>query len=68
MGNSPTHNAFGETRQGRKRVMLVPIGVAWQHDNGRNYTIQLDALPLEFNGRIVLLDDRASKPGKDGGQ
>jgi hypothetical protein len=37
---------------------LVRIGVGWQHEKGKGLTIQVDALPLNFDGRIVLLEPK----------
>lgn len=68
MSNSPTLTAYGEAREGRRKMTLVPVGVGWHHEKGNGCTIQMDALPLHFNGRIVLLDDRTRDLGKDGGQ
>ena len=40
-------------REGQKPVW-TRIGAAWPHDKGNGLTLQLEALPLNFDGRIVL--------------
>jgi hypothetical protein len=30
------------------------IGAAWPHDKGAGLTLIIEALPLKFNGRILL--------------
>ena len=52
-------------REGQKPVW-TRIGAAWSHDKGNGLTLQLEALPLNFDGRIVLTepktDDAEAKP------
>ena len=48
-----------ETKSGKR---WVDIGVAWEHGNGKGFTVQLTAMPLD--GKVVcVLPSR--KPGED---
>ena len=40
------------------------IGAAWDHDDAKGMTLQLDMLPVNFTGRIVL---REPKPKQEAG-
>jgi hypothetical protein len=44
-------------REGQKPVW-TRIGAAWPHDKGNGLTLQLEALPLNFDGRIVLTEPK----------
>jgi hypothetical protein len=47
----PTHIAY-QVRDGNDKGFWTRIGVAWATKDGKGYTVQLDAVPLD--GRIVL--------------
>jgi hypothetical protein len=65
MSNKPPFNAFGEKQLGNRRTALIRIGAAWPHEKGNGFTIQLDATPLHFDGRIVVLEaDREEQPSE----
>jgi hypothetical protein len=49
----PTHRAFVVTeRKGTDKGNWREIGAAWPHDDGKGFSIKLDAIPL--TGEIVL--------------
>lgn len=37
------------------------IGAAWDHDDAKGLTLQLDLLPVAFNGRIVLREPKSKQ-------
>ena len=47
-------------REGQKPVW-TRIGAAWPHDKGNGLTLQLEALPLNFDGRIVLTEPKVEE-------
>ncbi len=49
--NAPDHLAWHVTNRNDKSFWNK-VGAAWQHKDGRGYTLQLDTCPI--NGRIVL--------------
>ena len=62
----PTHRAFVVTeRKGSDKGNWREIGAAWSHDDGKGFSIKLDALPL--SGEIVLREPTdKDKPDADG--
>lgn len=50
-GKSPTHVAY-HVRDGKNGGFWTRIGVAWQHQDGKGFNIQLEVAPLD--GRISL--------------
>lgn len=36
------------------RKLWRKIGAAWEHRDGRGISIQLDLIPVQFDGRLVL--------------
>jgi hypothetical protein len=50
----PTLIAYSVREREAKKAIWTRIGAAWPHGKGTGLTIQLEALPLNFDGRIVL--------------
>jgi hypothetical protein len=48
---APSHIAY-QVREGKNDSFWTRIGVAWATRDGKGYTIQLNAVPLD--GKIVL--------------
>ena len=49
-------NVFAEKIGRSKREdTLIRIGVAFPHKNGAGFNIELESLPLTFNGKLVIL-------------
>ena len=48
---TPTHIAY-QVRDGKEKGYFTRIGAAWPHKDGKGFSIQLDAMPLD--GRITL--------------
>ena len=43
----------------KRKARWTRIGVAFPHDRGAGLTLLINALPLRFDGRIVLLEPSA---------
>jgi hypothetical protein len=56
----PTHIAYQVQNQEGKKPFWQKIGGAWAHADGRGFTLQLAAMPLD--GRITM---RAAQPKKE---
>ncbi len=57
MTNDPVLIAYAVQRgRDRKKVRYTRIGRAYPHDTGQGLTLILEALPLKFDGKIVLLE------------
>jgi hypothetical protein len=62
----PTHRAFVVTeRKGLDKGNWREIGAAWAHDDGKGFSVKLDALPL--SGEVVLrVPTDRDQPGTEG--
>jgi hypothetical protein len=47
----PTHTAY-QVREGKNGSFWTKVGSAWQHLDGKGFSINLDAIPVD--GRITL--------------
>ena len=62
MSKKPTLIAYTVKERGEgQKAIWTRIGAAWPHDNGSGLSIQLEALPLNFDGRIVLTEPKADE-------
>jgi hypothetical protein len=55
----PTLIAYSVREREGQKAIWTPIGAAWPHGTGAGLSIQLEALPLNFDGRIVLTEPKA---------
>jgi hypothetical protein len=56
MSNAPKLYAFTvREREKGKKAIWTRIGTVWGHDKGGGYTLEIEALPINFDGRLVLL-------------
>jgi hypothetical protein len=62
MSNKPTQIAYSvkDRGEGQKAIWTL-IGAAWRHGKGNGCTIQLDTLPINFDGRIVLTEPKTDE-------
>jgi hypothetical protein len=63
--NKPTYYVYGEVDRGRRQPQLIRIGAAWPHKEGTGIGLQIDSLPLTFNGRLVLFEPKDGQNGGD---
>lgn len=60
MADQPTHNV--RARTGRKNDrgddILQTIGVAWKHRSGDGFNLQLNGLPIGFDGFLLVIERR----------
>jgi hypothetical protein len=69
--NAPDFIVFGVTQQAGKKDILTRIGGAWKHQKGDGINLQIRALPLNFEGKIVLFppkDEEATQALADEGR
>jgi len=68
--NTPDFIVYGVTQQAGKKDILTRIGAGWKHQKDDGINLQIRALPLNFDGKIVLFtpkDDEtasAQAPGE----
>ena len=53
--NKPTHEALYAIGNGRS-TRWIKIGAVFSNEEGKGMTVLLDAIPLNFDGRIVLCE------------
>jgi hypothetical protein len=58
MANDPVLIAYVFKDRPGKKSRWPRIGVAFPHDKGSGLTVVLNALPLHFDGRIVLVEPK----------
>lgn len=56
--NPPSFVAYHVADQGRGRKFWTRLGGVWPHKNGEGFTIFVNVLPVDFDGRIVMLPPR----------
>ena len=59
--NDPVLIAYVVKSRPGKKARWLRIGVAFPHDKGADLTVVLNALPLNFDGRIVLVEPRIDR-------
>jgi hypothetical protein len=62
MTNDPVLIAYTVKDRPNRKAIWTRIGVAFPHDRGAGFTVVLDALPLNFDGRIVLVEPKREPP------
>jgi hypothetical protein len=64
--NPPALVAWHVSERGRGRKFWNRLGAAWAHKEGEGITLFLDAIPVGFDGRIVLLPPKPEEQGQSG--
>jgi hypothetical protein len=57
--NTPDFIVYGVTQVAGKRDILSRIGGAWKHQKGDGINLNINALPLNFQGKIVLFPPKS---------
>lgn len=56
MSNTPKYYAFSVRDRGEgKKAVWTRIGAAWTQGKGQGLNIELESLPFNFDGKIVLM-------------
>jgi hypothetical protein len=61
---TPAFIAWHVAEKSKDKSFWTRIGAAWDHDDGKGFTLQLDLVPVH-GGRIVLREP--SEPKQEGG-
>jgi hypothetical protein len=56
-GKAPTHTAY-QLREGKGKGFWTRIGVAWQHKDGKGFSLQLECVPLDGRVQVRVNGDR----------
>ena len=61
MSNTPKYYAYSVRNRGKdKRAIWTRIGAVWGQDKGQGLNIEIEALPLNFDGKIILMPPKAA--------
>ena len=60
MADRPTHNIRARTgrQDGEGKDILMTVGAAWQHQNGNGFNLQVNTLPVGFDGYLMVIERR----------
>ena len=61
--NTPDFTVYGVTQVAGRKDILTRIGGAWRHQKGDGINIKIEALPLNFSGKIVLFPPKDADAG-----
>lgn len=64
--NPPKLIAYHVEDRGRGKKFWTRLGAVWEHKSGEGLTLFLNVLPVDFDGRIVLLPPREEGEQVDG--
>lgn len=64
--NTPAFIAYAVSDQGRGRKFWNRLGGAWPQKNGEGFTIFVNVLPIDFDGRIVLMPPKEQDEAREG--
>lgn len=59
-GKRPTHAAYWIRNRDNKKSDWRPIGVAWEHTDGKGFNIALDMVPLDGRVALRVIEDRTN--------
>ena len=66
MSNTPKYHAFTVRNRGKdKKAIWTRIGVVWAQEKSQGLNIEIEALPLNFDGKIVLLPPKEKSASGD---
>jgi hypothetical protein len=65
MSNTPQYYAFSVRNRGDKKAIWTRIGVVWTQNKGQGLNLEIEALPLNFDGKIVLMPPKAKNDASD---
>lgn len=67
MSNQPKYYAFAVKERGNgKKAVWTRLGAAWEQQKGGGLNVELDALPVNFDGKLVLMPPKADEAGEGG--
>jgi hypothetical protein len=57
----PAFIAYAVSERGRGRKFWTRLGGVYEHRKGEGFNVYLNVLPVDFDGRIVLLPPKADE-------
>ena len=66
MSNTPKYYAYTVRNRGKdKRAVWTRIGAVWSQEKGQGLNIEIETLPLIFDGKIVLMPPKEKSASAD---
>jgi hypothetical protein len=66
MSNKPKYYAYSVRNRGKdKSAIWTRIGAVWAQEKGQGLNIDIEALPLNFDGKIVLMPPKSTTQAAD---
>ena len=66
MSNTPKYHAYSVRNRGKdKRAVWTRIGAVWAQEKGQGLNIEIEALPLNFDGKIILMPPKSAGQAAD---
>ena len=66
MSNKPKYYAYSVRNRGKdKSAIWTRIGAVWSQEKGQGLNIDIEALPLNFDGKIVLMPPKSTTQAAD---
>lgn len=66
MSNTPKYHAYAVRDRGEnKKAIWTRIGVVWSQSKGQGLNLELEALPLGFDGKIKLMPPKSNASAGD---
>ena len=59
--NTPDFIVYGVTQQAGKKDVLTRVGAGWKHQKDTGVNLQIRALPLTFDVKIVLFPPKSDE-------
>lgn len=58
IGNTPSHIAYQVRDRENQKGVWTRIGSVWPHKDGKGYSIQIEAVPLDGRISLRVYEDR----------
>lgn len=65
MSNTPKYYAFSVRNRGEKKAIWTRIGVVWSQNKGQGLNLEIEAIPLNFDGKIKLMPPKPKSDAAD---
>lgn len=64
--SAPSHIVYNAQERTGGKNTWTKVGAAWQHSDGEGFTLQLEAIPVGFDGRLTLRrrNNKANRQGE----
>lgn len=65
MSTTPKYHAYTVRNRGDKKAIWTRIGVVWTQSKGQGLNLEIEALPLNFDGKIKLMPPKSAAAAAD---